>query len=188
MATGASRPTPRPSCAPHLAAHPVGHSSRASRRNEVHASRGKNAASVQRQQLAEQKDDVTVMLKNIPNKTTREKLVEILDAGESRGQYDFLYLPIDFRHKCNKGFCFINFRSSDACRLFSSKFHGQPARRYISLDSEKVFEVCPARVQGFRQNIKDIRKGKVMKELVRHPEWLPLLFDARGKPMEFPMP
>merc|ERR1719362_1494224 len=55
----------------------------------------------------------TVMLRNIPNKYTRDMLIKRLNMS-FEGQFDFLYLPIDFRNKCNVGYCFINFRSLDA--------------------------------------------------------------------------
>ena len=50
----------------------------------------------------------TLMIRNIPNKYTQDMLLEFLDQ-EHKGRYDFIYLPIDFKNKCNVGYAFINF-------------------------------------------------------------------------------
>merc|ERR1719188_2087772 len=39
--------------------------------------------------------NTTVMLRNIPNRYTRDMLIERLNEGY-KDQYDFVYLPIDF--------------------------------------------------------------------------------------------
>lgn len=132
--------------------------------------------------------NTTVMLRNIPNKYTREMLVKQLNQ-DFRGRFDFVYLPIDFKNKCNVGYGFINFRNSEACDEFVSKFNGVDVRKCLpGLNSKKVAEVTPARVQGLEENIRRLRNGPVMNELVQHPEWMPLLLTEDGEERPFPVP
>mmetsp|Transcript_98143 Transcript_98143/g.247682 ORF Transcript_98143/g.247682 Transcript_98143/m.247682 type:complete len:161 (-) Transcript_98143:204-686(-) len=128
------------------------------------------------------------MLRNIPNKYTREMLVKQLNQ-DFRGRFDFVYLPIDFKNRCNVGYGFINFRTSEACDEFVSKFNGVDVRKCLpGLNSRKVAEVTPARVQGLDENVRRLRNGPVMNELVHHPDWMPLLLDEDGEEKNFPVP
>lgn len=130
----------------------------------------------------------TVMFRNIPNKYTREMLVKQLEQ-ELKGHFDFVYLPIDFKNQCNVGYAFINFRSIQACEIFMLNFNGVEVRKCLpGLNSRKVTEVTPARVQGFEDNVQRLRNSPVMRELAHHPEWMPLIFDAHGVQLPFPSP
>lgn len=131
---------------------------------------------------------VTVMLRNIPNKYTREMLVKQLEQ-EWKGEFDFVYLPIDFKNRCNVGYAFINFRTIEACEAFVMKFNGVEVHTCLpGLNSRKVTEVTPARVQGFEDNVQRLRNSPVMRELAHHPEWMPLIFDECGIQLPFPAP
>jgi len=130
----------------------------------------------------------TVMLRNIPNKYTREMLVKQLEQ-DMYAQFDFIYLPIDFKNKCNVGYAFINFTTIEACDLFVSRFNGVEVRKCLpGLNSRKITEVTPARVQGFEDNVARLRNSPVMRELVHKPEWMPVVFDADGNQLDFPAP
>lgn len=130
----------------------------------------------------------TVMLRNIPNKYTREMLIKQLSL-EFNGEFDFMYLPIDFKNKCNVGYGFINFRTQDSCERFIGLFHGVDVRKCLpGLNSKKVVEVTPARVQGLSENVRRLRNSPVMNQLQDHPEWMPLLFDENGVDEPFPLP
>lgn len=130
----------------------------------------------------------TVMLRNIPNKYTREMLIKQLNV-DFNGEYDFMYLPIDFKNKCNVGYGFINFRSTIVCDKFVKDFHGVDVRKCLpGLNSKKIVEVTPARVQGLTENVRRLRNSPVMNQLIDHPEWMPLLFNDAGVEIPFPMP
>jgi hypothetical protein len=64
----------------------------------------------------------TVMIKNIPNKYTQKMLLNAINRNH-RGSFDFFYLPIDFKNKCNVGYAFINFRDAGSIPKFYREFH-----------------------------------------------------------------
>ena len=136
-AAGLAHPTVRPSCAPHVAAE----------RLMLH---GESAVT-------------TVMLKNIPNKFTQKMLHRCLDS-KHHGEYDFLYLPIDFKNRCNKGYCFVNFRSPEVCTQFTCAFHGVCLGPSNGSNSAKVCKVVLARFQGLEDSIQRLKQSPVIKE------------------------
>lgn len=128
----------------------------------------------------------TAMLRNLPNKYMRDKLVSRLNSCGYKGDIDFLYLPIDFRNKCNVGYCFLNFRTSKALARFRDEFHGQQSGEKLpGFNSKKVLEVSPARVQGLHPNIVRLQGSPIMARADK--EWLPILLDPTGKILDFPM-
>jgi len=142
---------------------------------------------------AKEKDEqiagcTTVMLRNIPNKYTREMLIKQLSI-DFKGRFDFMYLPIDFKNKCNVGYGFINFRTAETCEKFVQQFNGVEVRKCLpGLNSKKIAEVTPARVQGLPENVRRLRNSPVMNQLRDHPNWMPLLFDEHGHEEPFPQP
>lgn len=91
----------------------------------------------------------TVMVKNVPVKYTQRKLLrEFLSAG-FHGKMDFIYLPIDPRSRCSRGFAFCNFSSPEVTQEFFSAFHKKFLHSY---DSEVPLEVAAAEIQGFEAN------------------------------------
>lgn len=131
----------------------------------------------------------TVMLRNIPNKYNRDKLSAQLRTAGYGLEVDFIYMPIDFRNKCNVGYAFLNFRTHAACTRFAAEFHGQnSADKLPGFRSKKVCEVSEARYQGRQENVHRLQASQVMAELAGKPDWMPLLFDAEGKEEPFPEP
>jgi len=140
-----------------------------------HAAAGMHGAAAMGQGLT------TVMLRNIPNRYTRDMLIECLDT-EYKGQYDFVYLPIDFNSKCNVGYAFINFRIPAMAQKFMQEFHGVRAKQCLpGFSSKKVCEVSYATVQGREANMENFRDEKFIEKLKERPEWHPLFYDNQGK-------
>eukprot|EP00929_Paragymnodinium_shiwhaense_P112054 TRINITY_DN80313_c0_g1_i1.p1 TRINITY_DN80313_c0_g1~~TRINITY_DN80313_c0_g1_i1.p1 ORF type:complete len:602 (+),score=47.45 TRINITY_DN80313_c0_g1_i1:99-1808(+) len=133
-------------------------------------------------------DVTTVMLRNIPNKLKPYMLVATLDK-RYKGEYDYVYVPMDFQSKAGVGYCFINFRSPEVCQRFTQDFHGVAARKCMDLppnggfNTKKVCEVAPARLQGMEANVQKLRQGKVLDKVAKSDrEWLPMVFDEYGDP------
>ncbi len=51
------------------------------------------------------------------------------------GSFDFFYLPIDFRNKCNLGYCFLNFLDAASAARLYRQYH---AKRWEEYNSKKV--------------------------------------------------
>ncbi|XP_038975595.1 protein terminal ear1-like [Phoenix dactylifera] len=140
----------------------------------------------------------TVMIKNLPNKFTTEKLLAILDQhcleenkkvlslkreeeasdvklGDAEvvttlSEFDFLYLPIDFRSGSNLGYAFVNFSSSIAARRLHDYLHDF---EWKCFGSRKICEVTYARIQGL-QDLKDHFKNSVF--ICERDQFLPMCF------------
>jgi len=119
----------------------------------------------------------TVMLRNIPNRYSRDMLVDRLNQSY-KNEFDFVYLPIDFNSKCNVGYAFINFRTPIATQNFLNEFNGTKTKTVLpGFSSNKICEVSFARVQGRDNNMENLRDEKFIEKLTESPEWQPLFWD-----------
>merc|ERR1719240_415584 len=115
----------------------------------------------------------SVMLRNIPNKYTQRMLLSVVhELGFNQECFDFFYLPIDFRNKCNVGYAFINFMSNGLAKRFFKALDGDQLRAF---NSDKVCAVAWARVQGLQANIEHYRNSPIAG--VPIPQYRPLLFE-----------
>ncbi|KAL0542702.1 hypothetical protein IC582_017776 [Cucumis melo] len=115
----------------------------------------------------------TLMIKNIPNKYTSKMLLAAIDENH-RGTYDFLYLPIDFKNKCNVGYAFINMLSPQHIISFYEAFDG---KRWEKFNSEKVASLAYARIQGKAALVSHFQNSSLMNEDKR---CRPILFHSEG--------
>ncbi|CAD7947071.1 unnamed protein product [Amoebophrya sp. A120] len=131
-------------------------------------------------------EGVTMMLKNIPNKYTREMLVRRLEE-DYKGSMNFLYMPIDFVTECNVGYCFINFRTQAQADSFKVSYNGWHTKKVLpGYNSNKIAEVSPAAVQGLYLNLERLKRSPLLPMLKANEAWQPLLFDVIGNVFPFP--
>ncbi|KAG7606955.1 RNA recognition motif domain [Arabidopsis thaliana x Arabidopsis arenosa] len=115
----------------------------------------------------------TLMIKNIPNKYTSKMLLSAIDE-HCKGTYDFLYLPIDFKNKCNVGYAFINLIEPEKIVPFFKAFNG---KKWEKFNSEKVATLTYARIQGKTALIAHFQNSSLMNEDKR---CRPILFHTDG--------
>lgn len=121
----------------------------------------------------------TLMLRNIPNKYSIHMLLEMLDKAHGKGTgdlvYDFCYLPIDFKNRCNLGYAFVNFIDAESTLTCYKAFHG---KRWNDFNSKKVCEVKYGRVQGRDALVEHFKNSKFPSNDI---DSLPLLFEKVEK-------
>ncbi|KAL4575561.1 hypothetical protein LXL04_022408 [Taraxacum kok-saghyz] len=116
----------------------------------------------------------TLMIKNIPNKYTSKMLLAAIDETHT-GTYDFVYLPIDFKNKCNVGYAFINMISPSHIISFFEAFNG---KKWEKFNSEKVANLAYARIQGKIALITHFQNSSLMNE----DKWCrPILFQSEAQ-------
>ncbi|KAL0353965.1 UNVERIFIED_CONTAM: protein MEI2-like 2 [Sesamum angustifolium] len=116
----------------------------------------------------------TLMIKNIPNKYTSKMLLAAIDETH-KGTYDFLYLPIDFKNKCNVGYAFINMVAPSHIITFYEAFNG---KKWEKFNSEKVASLAYARIQGKTALISHFQNSSLMNEDKR---CRPIVFQSEGQ-------
>jgi len=92
-----------------------------------------------------------------------------------RGTYDFIYLPIDFKNKCNVGYAFINMVSPSHIIPFYEAFNG---KKWEKFNSEKVASLAYARIQGKTALVNHFQNSSLMNEDKR---CRPILFRSDGQ-------
>lgn len=125
----------------------------------------------------------TCMIRNIPNKYTQQMVLDLVNESH-RGCFDFLYLRMDFRNRCNVGYAFINFTKPAHILTFATRVNG---KRWARFNSDKICHLTFARIQGTCALIDKFRNSKVMFEA---PAYRPKLFETQGPQtgQELPFP
>ncbi|ORY01142.1 hypothetical protein K493DRAFT_405638 [Basidiobolus meristosporus CBS 931.73] len=125
----------------------------------------------------------TFMIRNIPNRYTQKMLLECLDETH-KGEYDFVYLRMDFKNHCNVGYAFINFIDVSAVLSF---IENRVGRKWSKFNSDKICHLSYANIQGKMALIEKFRNSSVMD---KDPSYRPKIFYSSGllKGMEEPFP
>jgi hypothetical protein len=126
----------------------------------------------------------TVMMRDIPNSYSCNRLVDLFDAAGFQGTYDFLYLPIDFRTNMSLGYAFVNFVSSRDAQEFMLYFDGFSNWHFSSAKVCNVFWSDPN--QGLDEHVERYRNSPVMHENVPD-DFKPRLY-AGSVRVAFPAP
>lgn len=126
----------------------------------------------------------TLMLRNLPNNYTRVMLLSLLDSEGFSGQYDFVYLPIDFKSHASLGYAFVNLSTTQAAERCWKVFEGfnkwvVPSSKVCSVNWSTPF-------QGLDAHVERYRNSPVMHEHVPD-EYKPMLL-SEGKRLPFPPP
>lgn len=126
------------------------------------------------------------MIKNIPNKYSQRMLLAAVDERH-KGTYDFFYLPIDFKNKCNVGYAFINFIQCKSLVPFYEEFNNQ---KWEKFNSEKKCEITYARIQGKSALIAHFQNSSLMS--YEDKKCRPIIFHSdgpnQGEQKPFPVP
>jgi hypothetical protein len=72
----------------------------------------------------EQETRTTVLFRNVLATSKRSDLCMLLNNQGFRGQYDFLYVPANFKTMLSFGYAFVNFVSGQAAEAARQYFHG----------------------------------------------------------------
>jgi hypothetical protein len=141
----------------------------------------------ERKAVPEQDPDApktTVMLRNMPNNQTRKMLLELLDREGFQAEFDFVYLPMDFKTRASLGYAFVNFTSAETANRAFSTFDG--FTRW-PIPSRKVCGVgWSGPHQGFEAHVDRYRNSPVMHEEV--PDTFKPIILSMGVRVPFPPP
>jgi len=172
---------------------PTGHTDTKSASQErfPRAEEGEQEGVVAGQQVRASAEEewTTVMIKNIPNNMTRDRVHTLLTL-KGCDHYDFLYVPCDLHRLSGLGYAFVNFLTNGHAKQTKVQLDGFKDWSHVdaSLTSTKVCEVWWGRPeqQGLQWQIEHYRNSPLMHDKV--PDHCrPALF-KHGERLDFPAP
>ena len=92
----------------------------------------------------------TLMIRNIPNKFTKDNFLYLFNK-EFEGKFNCFLLPTDFNEKKNFGYCFINFLNPLDIIYFYYKFN---RKNWPGTNSKKICEIIYSKIQGINKMIR----------------------------------
>merc|ERR1711959_13665 len=138
----------------------------------------------QERETVPEHERTTVMLRNIPNGYSSDMLKEMLDTAGFLGEYDFLYLPMDFQTGVNIGYAFVNSVEHEAAIRLMEHFDGFDD---WAVQSGKKCEISWSHPQqGLVEHVERYRNSPVM-HISMPAEYKPRLFQD-GMEIPFPPP
>jgi len=115
----------------------------------------------------------TLMIRNVPRRTTQTELVEQLEYDGFADVFDFLYAPSDFATGENKGFAFVNFVSEASAKALANAWHKR--RVFDGGFDQQTLNVGAAAIQGRVPNLQKWNTPKMRR--VRNPDYRPYMRD-----------
>jgi hypothetical protein len=126
----------------------------------------------------------TVMLRNLPTELTRDMLMRLMDDQGFAGEYNFVYMPIDFVKQVGLGYAFVNLCRNDVAPRFWKCFD-----RFCSwpLSSSKVCRLgWSTPHQGLEKHVERYRNSPLMHKDV--PDEIRPVLLQDGIRIDFPPP
>jgi hypothetical protein len=132
----------------------------------------------------EQESRTTVLFRNVLATSKRSDLCMLLNNQGFRGQYDFLYVPANFKTMLSFGYAFVNFVSGQAAEAARQYFNGYD---WSVQGESSVLETSWSNPhQGYEIHVERYRDCPVMHSSVAD-EYKPIVLRG-GVRIPFPVP
>lgn len=129
----------------------------------------------------------TLMIRNLPEALTRERLLTLLDARGLAGRYDFVYMPFDFDTNKNLKHAFINMCTLADVERVWKQFDGCSLASTAGLPTQSVCSVAwNDKVQGLAALLERYRNSPVMHSSI--PDQFKPVYLRSGVIHQFPAP
>jgi hypothetical protein len=126
-------------------------------------------------------------MKNLSESCTRGDIVDLLDSHGFHGEYNLVYVPLDFTSMRSQCYAFVNFACEEVAREFLARGNDAQGFSKSTCVGEGGSKMdWAAGMQGLHQAIAKYRNSPVMHALVPD-ECKPLLFE-NGRVVKFPKP